>query len=239
MLALLFKMPISKPAVLRLRDGARFKVRTAMDVWIIIETYLGRDYEQHGFDIQSDWCVIDIGAGLGEFTIAAAKKCGEGIVYAYEPFPESFELLGQNLTLNRVRNVIAHPHAVGSSTEVMHLNTASGVPVLYSTAIDHAQAGEDDVLVETTTLDKIFETCSIEACDLLKMDCEGAEYDILFHTSVDTLHKIKRICLEYHDGVTEHSHLDLIDFLENQGFTVITNQNPVHKHTGLLFAWVE
>jgi FkbM family methyltransferase len=239
MLALLFKLPVSKPALLRLRDGTQFKVRTAMDVWIIIETYLGRDYEQYGFDIQRNWCVIDIGAGLGEFTIAAAKKCQEGIVYAYEPFPESFELLQQNLRLNRVDNVVAHSRAVGSSTEVMHLNTTSGVPVLYSTAMNNTQTSELDVLVETTTLDKIFETCGIEACDLLKMDCEGAEYDILFHTGVDTFQKMKRICLEYHNGITEYSHLDLIDFLKTYGFSVITNPNPVHKHTGLLFAWVE
>jgi FkbM family methyltransferase len=237
MLALLFKLPISKPALLRLKDGTRFKVRTAMDVWIIIETYLGHSYEQHGFDIQKDWLVIDIGAGLGEFTITAAKKCPDGKVYAYEPFPESFQLLQQNLPLNNLKNIVAYPLAVGGRTETMHLKTASGVPVLYSTAMDDDQAGKDDVFVEATTLDKIFETYEIKTCDLLKMDCEGAEYDILFHTSPSTLQRIKRISLEYHDGVTEYCHMDLVKFFEDHDLSVLVKQNPVHAHTGLLFAW--
>src|SRR5512141_2549859 len=121
-------MPISKPALLRLRDGTQFKVRTAMDVWIIIETYLGRDYEQHGFDIQRNWRIIDIGAGLGEFSIAAAKKCPDGVVYAFEPFPESFQLMQENLSLNHVENVMTHSHAVGGSSKPIRLNTTSGVP---------------------------------------------------------------------------------------------------------------
>src|SRR5574342_630408 len=64
MLALLFGLPIVKPALLRFRDGTQFKVRTAMDAWVIIETYLGHTYEQNGFDIKEDWLVIDIGAVL-------------------------------------------------------------------------------------------------------------------------------------------------------------------------------
>lgn len=236
MLALLFNLPISKPALLHLRDGTQFKVRTAMDVWIIIETYLAHSYEQHGFDIQSNWLVIDIGAGLGEFTIAASKRCPNGKVYAYEPFPESFQLLQQNLSLNHLKNIVANPLAVGGRTETMHLKTASGVPVLYSTAMDDDQAGKEDVFVEATTLDKIFEAFEIKTCDLLKMDCEGAEYDILFHTSPSTLEKMRRVCLEYHNGVTQYSHLDLINFFEDHGFSVIGDPSKVHKHTGLLFA---
>jgi FkbM family methyltransferase len=234
-LALLFRRQFSKPAVLRLRDGAQFQVRTAMDVWIIIETYLARDYERHGFDLQSNWLVIDIGAGLGDFAITAAKKCRHGFVYAYEPFPESFELMQRNLSLNRVENVDAQPYAVGATPGEMHLRTASGVPVLYSTAADDDHVGKDDVSVRATTLDEIFETFKLKTCDLLKMDCEGAEYDILFHTRPSTLQKMKRICLEYHDGVTEYSHLDLIDFFEKNGFSVLRDPSPVHKHTGLLF----
>lgn len=238
MLALLLGLPVTKPALLRLKDGTCFKIRTPMDVWIIIETYLGHDYEQHGFDMQSNWRVIDIGAGLGEFTIAAAKKCTNGIVYAYEPFPESFQLLQQNLILNHVENVVEHSHAVAGRPRTMHLNTASGVPVLYSTAMEKAQTREHDILVEATTLDQILETSGIETCDMLKMDCEGAEYDILFHTSPSTLEKMRRICLEYHNGIAEYSHLDLINFLKSHGFSVIASPNPVHKHTGLLFAWL-
>ena len=237
MLALLFRLPILRPTLLRFRDGTQFRVRTAMDVWVIIETYLGHTYEQNSFDIQDNWVIIDIGAGLGEFSITAAKKCPNGIVYAYEPFRGSFELMEENILLNNVANTMAHPYAVGGSVGLMHLKTASGVPVLYSTAINDDHIGKHDTAVQGTTLDEIFGTFHIEKCDLIKIDCEGAEYDILFHTSSPTFQKIKRICLEYHNGVTEFTHFDLVHFLEGKGFAITLKPSPVHSHTGILFAY--
>ena len=237
MLALLFRLPTLKPTLLRFRDGTQFRVRTAMDVWVIIETYLGHTYEQNSFDIQDNWVIIDIGAGLGEFSITAAKKCPNGIVYAYEPFRESFELMQENILLNNLVNTIVYPYAVGGIVGPMHLKTASGVPVLYSTVMNDNLVGRHDAIVQGTTLDEIFESFHIEKCDLIKIDCEGAEYDILFHTSSPTLQKLKRICLEYHNGITKFTHLDLVRFLENNGFSVISKPSPVHRHTGLIFAF--
>jgi FkbM family methyltransferase len=237
MLALLFRLPILKPTLLCFRDGTQFRVRTAMDVWVIIETYLGHTYENNGFDIQDNWVIIDIGAGLGEFSITAAKRCPNGIVYAYEPFRESFELMQENILLNNVVNTIAYPYAVGGSVGLMHLKTASGIPVLYSTAINDNHVGRHDATVQGTTLDEIFGTFHIENCDLIKIDCEGAEYDILFQTNPATFQRIRRICLEYHNGITKFTHVDLVRFLESNGFSVVVNPSPVHRHTGLLFAF--
>jgi FkbM family methyltransferase len=236
MLALLFGHNPRKPVLLRFRDGTQFRVRTAMDVWIVIETYLGHTYEQNAFQIQTHWQIIDICAGLGEFSVTAAKKCPSGAVYAYEPFSESFGLLRQNISLNQLGNVSAFPYALAGQAGEVYLKTSSGVPVLYSTAADHDLAGNDDEVVRAMTLDEVFERSEIKKCHLLKMDCEGAEYDIFFHASSPTLQKIERVSLEYHNGITEFTHLDLVSFFENQGFSVVLKPNPVHSHTGLLFA---
>jgi hypothetical protein len=76
----------------------------------------------------------------------------------------------------------------------------------------------------------------ISHCDLLKVDCEGGEYDIFFHTPADTLRRIQRISMEYHDDCTPHSHGELADFLTQHGFTVTLRDNPVHRHIGFLTA---
>jgi hypothetical protein len=91
--ALLARWPVRQPVVELRPSGLRFRVRTFMDVWIIKETCLDRDYERVGTDLQDGWNVVDIGAGLGDFTVYAARRCPHGTVYAYEPFPESFALL--------------------------------------------------------------------------------------------------------------------------------------------------
>ena len=54
------------------RRRSQFRVRGAMDVWSIKETFLDRFYEKYGFTIQPDWKIIDIGAGTGDYSLYAA-----------------------------------------------------------------------------------------------------------------------------------------------------------------------
>ncbi|MBZ0305896.1 MAG: FkbM family methyltransferase [Anaerolineae bacterium] len=220
-----------RPFEIHLQTGQRFWVRSLMDIWIIKETCLDHDYETHGIGLQDGWTVMDIGAGLGDFTVYAAQKLPNGIVYAYEPFPESYELLQKNLSLNAVHNARVFPYAIGAEARVLQMNTGTGVAVKHSTA-----AAGENVAVSVTgiTLDEVFQ--SVEQCDFMKMDCEGAEYDILFHASPITMHKIRHLCMEYHDGLTPYTHQDLVEFLETHGFRVTTTPNPAHREIGFLYA---
>ncbi len=70
----LFHLLSGKQAVIWLRNGCRFQVRSLMDVWIIKETCLDRQYELYGTRIEDGWTVIDIGAGLGDFAILIARE---------------------------------------------------------------------------------------------------------------------------------------------------------------------
>lgn len=228
--ALLFS---KKPVVIRLKNGCQFKVRNLMDVWIIKETCLDRDYESDAISIQDSWTIIDIGAGLGDFAISVAYEHSNCQVYAYEPFPESFKLLEENIGLNSVRNVKAVPIAVGAHSGEMTL-FATGAAVQHTTTqtSDLAEA----ISVQGLCLDDVFTLDALQTCDFLKMDCEGGEFDILFNASTITLEKIKNISLEYHNGVTKFSHQDLVGYLQQRGFQVRTVSNPVHNHLGFLYA---
>ncbi|MBN1286001.1 MAG: FkbM family methyltransferase [Anaerolineae bacterium] len=230
-LAVFLGRPAPRPFIITLRDGCRFKVRSAMDIWIIKEACLDRDYERHAVSIEDGWTVIDIGGALGDFAICTARAHPGARVYVYEPFPESFALLQENLALNGVSNVEAFRCAVGARAETLLLDTASGVAVRHSTA-----AAGGAVAVESIALDGVFEALGLAACDFLKIDCEGGEYDILFHASDATLRKIRHISMEYHDGVTGFSHADLVRFLREKGFHVATAPNPAHAEIGFLYA---
>ena len=73
--------------------------------------------------------------------------------------------------------------------------------------------------VECITLENIFDENRITNCDLLKLDCEGAEYDILMNTKKEIFEKIKLISLEYHN-IINHDGYELKKFLEIVGFLV-------------------
>jgi FkbM family methyltransferase len=234
-LALFLGRRIDEPLTIALRGtGLRFRIRTAMDVWVIKETCLDRAYER-AVRLQDHWTIIDIGAGLGDFTAYAARRSPHGCVIAYEPFPESFALLQQNLELNQLRNVEAQSYAVADAIGKQALNVGMAEAVQHTTT----QSGAQTIEVPAITLDRVFDQHLIGQCDFLKMDVEGAEYPILFTANDGTLRKIKHIALEYHDHTPAGTHQQLRDFLIVHGFRVQAQSNPVHDHLGYLYATTE
>lgn len=225
----------SRSATIQLRrSNIRLRVRGAMDVWIAKETFLDRFYERYGTPVQDGWTVVDVGAGIGDFPIYVGHNHPSTRVYAFEPFPESFALLQQNLQLNRITNVQAFPEAIGAESGTLSLDLSSGEPLQFSTG--SATQPEKTLSVPCLSLADAFQRLALDRCDLLKLDCEGAEYDILFSTSDATLHQIGQIVMEYHEGVTKYGARDLVQYLTGKGFQVRTHPNPVHGHLGFLHA---
>ena len=223
--------------MIELRNGLRFWVRAAMDIWIVKETCLDRQYERASVPIQDGWTVVDIGAALGDFAISIAKARPASRVFAFEPFPESYALLQRNLAANRVDNVIPSPYAIGWGDSQMRLAMTTSEAVQHTTvAGDGVRAASASVPVPGITLARAFTEMSVQRCDYLKVDCEGAEYDIFFSASGATVQAIRHICLEYHDGVTPYSHDDLVRLFEQHGFQVRCTPNRAHRHLGLLHA---
>jgi FkbM family methyltransferase len=236
MFAAFLRLPIRKPFTIELRpSGVRFRVRTAMDVWIIKETCLDRDYETASVALQDGWIVLDIGAGLGDFAIDSAKRHPHSVVYAYEPFPESFALLQENVRLNSLQNVRMFPYAVGGVPSGRLTLYATGEAVQHHTAEARTTAAQT-FEVTSVSLDQIFEGNHLTQCDFLKIDCEGAEYEILFNASEQILGRIRHVCLEYHEGLSAYTHQDLARFFRDKGFRVTVRPNPAHRHLGFLHA---
>ena len=227
----------SRVKEIRLRtSGLQFRVRGAMDVWSIKETFLDRFYERYGFTIQPGWKILDIGAGIGEYTLFAAVIRPESQVFSFEPFPQSFALMQENLRLNRVSNARAFDQAIGGATGEMLLDLTGGEPLQFQSFRTQAAPVKKGLSVSALSLADAFAMLKIESCDLLKLDCEGAEYAILFETPQSVLQLVQRIVMEYHDHVVEYTHQDLARFLDEQGFKVETFKNPVHSYLGYLRA---
>jgi FkbM family methyltransferase len=220
----------------RLRgSGLRFKVRGAMDVWSVKETFLDRFYERYGFRILPGWNVMDIGAGVGDFSLYAALQ--EDVkVFAFEPYPESFALAEENIRLNGVTNVKVFAEAVSASSGKLMLDLSGGEPLQVQSRQENAQNIKTGIEVDALSLEDAFKQLGLTSCDLLKLDCEGAEYLILFHAPQPALNAIQRIVMEYHDNVTQYNHGDLAHFLNERGFEVETFVNPVHEQIGYLRA---
>lgn len=228
----------SEPAQVTLRKSdLRFNIRGKMDIWSLKETFIDRFYERFGTPIGDGWNIIDVGAGIGDYTIFATYQHPRNQVYAYEPFAKSFDLLRKNLELNLIENAQTYAKAVFGHTGALRLNTLGGEPLqIRSEEASHQIGFDSENLVPSLSLADVLISNRIEICDLLKLDCEGAEFDILFNAKPETLSMIKRIVMEFHDGVTGHNHGELADYLRKHGFQVQTSPNYVHDDLGYLYA---
>jgi FkbM family methyltransferase len=230
-------MASTNPKILRLRaSDLCFQVRNKMDVWSIKETFLDRFYERFGVPIEDGWRIIDIGGGIGDYTIFAAYAYPHNRVIAFEPFRNSFELLQLNLKLNQIKNVELFPEAISGSDGVLYLELEDDALQIKSVGTIESNADGKYQKIKAISLENAISRSGIERCDLLKLDCEGAEYDILFNAPPEIFHKISRIIMEYHDGVVKYDHTALADFLRKKGYTVRTQKNFVHDNLGYLSA---
>ena len=218
--------------------GQRFRTRGVMDIWSVKETFLDRFYERFSTSIGDGWTVCDIGGGIGDFTIFVASLNPQNVVYSFEPTPDSFKVLQENLKLNQIENAQAFPQAIWSEDGQIVIDTTVGEPGQFTSKEIGAnkQVDSGKVIVPSITLAQAFEATGIALCNLLKIDCEGAEYEILFNTPAEILNRVERIIMEYHDNVSQYTHTDLETFLRNNGFAVKIYPNDVHNYLGYLYA---
>jgi FkbM family methyltransferase len=141
--------------------------------------------------------MIDIGAHIGAVAVRVATQGAR--VYAFEPIVENFCLLQQNVAQNGLDGLVTcYQEAVmGNDGETTICLGSLDDPWYHW--IGGAYADTPHVrTVPAVSLGTIFERDGIERCAAIKMDAEGAEYEILKNASVETLGRIKRIVGEHH-----------------------------------------
>ena len=126
--------------------------------------------------LQSGMTVLDIGAAMGYFTLAAAKEVGPtGHVFSFEPAPESFKYLSRNVERSKYRNITLINQAVSDKEGTAILHLSKDDPLAHSLGLGRAKMSKE-IKVQTTSLDKFFRKTSI---DVIKINVEGAEPLIL------------------------------------------------------------
>jgi FkbM family methyltransferase len=189
------------PYRLHLRSGVVVELRPQMgDFFGFYEIMLRGDYLASGQRLGLGATVIDVGANIGCFTVVAAKIVGPGgRVFAIEPEESTYRQLLRNIELNRLTNVTPLKLAIGAAQGAITLH--SDPNRLFSSvffSVNGREVQGTDQQVQMTTLDALMNAHHIRRCDYLKLDCEGAEHEIIANMLQTTARRIEQITVEVH-----------------------------------------
>lgn len=177
--------------------------------------------------------VIDVGANAGFFSLFAASRFPGAAVYAFEPMPANFGQLSRNRALNPSHDLTCLQRAVAGASGLLTLRfDPEDAFTTSASMLAPGGPGGETIEVTSVTLGEVFSVYGLDRCDLLKMDCEGAEYDILYRCPDAVLARIDQMALEVHPGGGPDQNIQALEaYLGEKGFR--TRRRPV----GMLWAW--
>ncbi len=193
--------------------GVPLSAPDADTAWLVALQIAVGEYRSPGLTPEAGWRVVDVGANIGVFALWAERLGAE--VVAYEPEPRTFASLVANVAGRRISPVQAALVGRAAPTARLYLSAVDSTRnSVVGKEIESGEPLRDFVDVPTVTLADVVGS----GCDLLKLDCEGTEFEVLLGATDETLRRAQRIVLEYHR--VAGSPEVIVDRLETAGMKV-------------------
>ncbi len=159
---------------------------------------------------ESSRTILDCGANMGLSVLYFSLNYPDHHIIAFEPDPEIFSILEENVNTFGLRNVTLHQKAVWTKTETLKFYTDGGM----GGRIGNEYAHQEPKTIEAVPLLDFL----TEDVDFLKIDIEGAE-DIVLKYCGKSLQNANHIFFEYHNNVNSKQTLhELLALVESLGF---------------------
>jgi FkbM family methyltransferase len=188
--------------------------------------------------------ILDVGAHVGAFAANAASSRPGVQVECYEPSPSTCEFLRGNVTANGLDEQIrVHEAALAATAGLAELDDNSSGSVHNGLVGDAGRlvAGDDSagrrhvIHVKTVTFDDA--AAAGGPFDVVKMDCEGGEYALVYASDKRNWASVQRVVLEYHPVAAE-SWDELRGWFAAAGLHVVRERtDPLAPGLGL--AWLD
>jgi FkbM family methyltransferase len=168
-----------------------------LDFKVINETWLENVYRIHEGQFSYNGVFVDIGANIGAVSIFVDSfNKNRGFdnkinVYSIEPEPNNLYLLNQNIQNNPTENITVVNNAIWHEEKMVSISNRGGNSSIVG------PEGEEKSEVLAITLETLFSRYDIKEVDVMKIDIEGAEFDLILNTPEEILAKIKHLVLEF------------------------------------------
>jgi FkbM family methyltransferase len=204
-------------------DRKVFYRTSTSDMTLIYEILLKSKYKSEYFfpNKISPKIIFDIGGNIGITSILMSKVFPDSKIFSFEPMLENFKILEKNI--EEYENIKAFNFGLGSkngnfkvylSDDSENFGGASFFPDLIGNKI------EPYVDCEVKNINDIIDELNVSSIDLIKIDTEGAEFDILNGIDENILQQTLWITGELHGN----RDFELLDYLNSLGFSINLNK---------------
>lgn len=182
--------------IIELEDGLKIEIEGRRSLQFLNSIMFNKMY---GMPHQQE-IIVDIGANKGLFAIFFANQLrGKDLkIYCFEPHPNTYRILQNNVQLNNLGSNISISQKVVSAERVANKSFFIARDS-FDYSVFNEYESEENIIVENITLPSIIDENKIDKIDLLKMNCEGSEYEILMNIPDSYLRKISEIRMEFHN----------------------------------------
>ncbi len=177
--------------------------------------------------------VIDVGANAGFFDVQLLSKIDRATIYAYEPMPANVRALQYTIQQNpRLQQSVRlfQMAVTGQPADGLDLfaEAEANAQVVASRFAEFDKNNTQKITVPCITLTDIIQTNDLRSVDLLKLDCEGSEYDIIYHTEPELIRRIGRMVVEVHDVDNDRNNIGAFNtYVQSLGYQ--TTHAPINS----------
>ncbi len=218
-------------------DGIALLINSAEELFIANEIFVNRCYEFH---LNSKAIVIDIGMNVGIASLYFASRPDIEQVFGFEPFRPTYKLARKNLDLNiglntKISSFNYGLSGVSETLSVVYSEEFKGQVGIKGTDLIKSKIADEkteklQLRKSSEELEKIIPGKKKNQAVVVKMDCEGAEFNILPNLKeAGLLEKIDLIMMEWHGQPDS-----IIEILKSESFSVIRNNHS--ENIGMIYA---
>jgi FkbM family methyltransferase len=168
--------------------------------------------------------IIDCGANIGISTIYFKRLYPKAKIIAFEPDPVLFSMLSKNISNFSFENIEIHQAAIWTNDHGVSFLQEGG----HSGKVLELGGHDNKISVSSFQLKKILNF--FESIDMLKIDIEGAEFDVLFDCG-EYLSKCKNVFVEYHSDMNKKQKLhNILELMCDIGYRYHIHESFKRKH---------
>lgn len=181
--------------------------------------------------------IIDIGANIGMFSLMSFFRYPKAKIFAFEPHPMNFNRLSYYKEQYAEFDFQIYQQAVNNTNDPIVLYSADFNEYNTRSSNYEYDFHQEKVEVKSVMLQDVVKQHNLTTIDFMKLDCEGAEFNILYALDDEMLNKINLLSIETHRvDAPGHNTKALNEFLTSKGFNTKVEDDP-DKRTGYIWAW--